>query len=96
MKTVQSNKGKQKNLYLKHLFILFLSVVIVVFTLYLPVTVYRLEELSPVSLGRPFQFIHQYQTYTPPLPWNTSISTPPGGTSDSSTLTLFYLFRSTC
>lgn len=65
-----------KNFYFKNIIILFLSFIIVILTLYLPVTIYRQEEFSPVSLGSPFPFIHQFQTYTPPFPWNTSISTP--------------------
>lgn len=59
-----------------YIIFLVLSFITVIATLYLPVTVHRQQELSPVSLGRPFPFINQYQTYTPPLPWNTSISTP--------------------
>lgn len=73
-KTAQTDKFMQKKFFIENGIILFISFIIVLFSLYLPVTVYRQEEFSPISLGRPFPFIHQYQTYTPPLPWKTSIS----------------------
>ncbi len=71
----QNTHPSRKNSYIKNIYILFLSIMIVWFSTLIPVTVYRQGELSPISFGYPFQFVHQYQTYTPPFPWRTSIRT---------------------
>ena len=76
MNTNQTPYPTQKNSYIKNIYILFLSIMIVWLSTRIPVTVYRQGELSPISFGYPFQFVHQYQTYTPPFPWKTSFSTP--------------------
>ncbi len=54
--------------------LVFLTLVLLFATLYIPVTVYTLDDLSHVRLGLPLAFVVQNQGKSPPLPAQTSIA----------------------
>lgn len=60
--------------FLENFILTVLTFVLLFATLYIPVTVYTLDDLSQVKLGLPFSFIVQAQSKSPPLPWQTAIA----------------------
>src|SRR3990172_7286277 len=58
----------------KNIFLFLIAFVIVVITMYMPVTVYSQEDLSRVELGFPLPFMVQNQNISPPFfPWRTNV-----------------------
>ena len=62
--------------------LLFLSLLLVLGSLYLPKTFSDINELSSFGCGWPLPFVKGFSTYEPPLPWKRSCIGSFGGALD--------------
>jgi len=76
MTMVHTHKLTGKMMYIKNIYIFVFSIILVFASIFIPVTVYNQNDLSPVLFGYPLKFVSQYQNYNPPFPWRTSFSSP--------------------